>query len=85
MAVLDASARADVRNKFIQAFFVGLRKTADLDSTEIATLIADIDAWLDANQAAANSAITAAVRTKASSDTKFSALAYVALKRAGVI
>jgi hypothetical protein len=85
MAVLDSAARTDAQSKFIQAFFVGLRKTADLSSTEIQTLVNDLDAWLDANTSAANTAITLAVRNKASTDTKFAALAYVALKRSGII
>jgi hypothetical protein len=85
VAVLDNAARADCTEKFVRAFFVGLARTADLDSAEVRTLVNDLDVWLDNNQAAANSAITAAVRNKASNATKFAAVAYVALKRAGVI
>jgi hypothetical protein len=85
MAQLDNSARAAVTQQFIEAFFVGLKKTADLDNAEVRTLINDVDAWLDAKQSEANQAISLPVRTKASSSTKFAALAYVALKRAGVI
>jgi len=85
MAVLDSNARADCAGKFIHAFFAGLRNTADLDSDEVRTLVNDLDTWLDSNQSSANSAITLAVRNKASTATKFAALAYVALKRAGVI
>ena len=85
MAVLSDSDRADAASKFIHRFFAGLAKTADLDTDEIRTLVNDLDTWLNSNQAAANSAITVAVRNKASTDTKFAALAYVALKRAGVL
>lgn len=84
MAILDSEQRADVTLRFVRAFFVGMAQTADLDSTEVRTLVNDIDAWLDANQADANGAITASVRNKASASTKFAALAWVALKRAGV-
>lgn len=85
MALLDSTDRADCASKFTNAFFVGLARTADLDTTEVRTLVNDLDAWLDANQNAANQSITAAVRNKASTATKFAALAYVALKRSGVI
>jgi len=85
VAVLDDTSRAEIATLFIQRYFVGLAKTSDLDTIEVRTLINDLDAWLDANQTAANAAITAAVRTKASTTTKFAALAYVALKRAGIL
>ena len=85
MAVLSNGDRGDCTSKFIHAYFVGLAKLADLDSVEVRTLINDLDVWLDNNQNAANSAITLAVRNKASTTTKFAALAYVALKRGGLI
>lgn len=85
MAVLSDGDRADCTSKFIRAYFVGLAKLADLDSDEVRTLVNDLDVWLDNNQAAANSAITLAVRNKASNATKFAALAYIAMKRAGVL
>jgi hypothetical protein len=85
MAVLDSAARADCTDRFIRAYFVALSKTSDLDSSEVRTLVNDLDAWLDSNAGAANSAITAAVRNKAANSTKFAALAYVALKRSGIL
>lgn len=85
MAILNPADRADVTAKFVQAFFVQLRKTADLSTDELQTLVNDIDTWMDANTGAANSAISLPVRTKASASTKFAALAYVALKRGGLI
>lgn len=85
MPVLDAAARADTVRVFVRSYLVGLGQTADLDSIELRTLVDDLDAWLDANQAAANTAITASVRSKAANTTKFAALAWVALKRAGAI
>jgi hypothetical protein len=85
VALLDSAARADATRKFVEAFFVGLARVADLDSDEVRTLVNDLDAWLDANQTAANNAITTSVRNKASTTTKFAALAYVALKRGNVI
>lgn len=85
MAVLTTGERQDAREKFIRAYFVALAKLADLSTEEVQTLINDLDTWLNANEAAANTAISAGVRTKASTPTKFAALAYVALKRAGIL
>lgn len=85
MAVLSDSDRADCVEKFIRSYLVGQFKTADLSSSEIRTLVNDLDAWLDSNQTQANNSITAAVRNKASTATKFAALAWVALKRANAI
>jgi hypothetical protein len=85
MAVLDTTQRAAVTRVFVDAYFARLSLTADLDNLEVRTLVNDVDAWLDANANSANSAITAAVRNKASSNTKFAALAYVAMKRAGLV
>lgn len=85
MAVLDNTSRADVTDRFIRAYFVGLAKTSDLDSLEVRTLVNDLDAWLDSNQTSANNAITAAVRNKATNATKFAALGYVALRRGGLL
>lgn len=81
MANLSSGDRDACVGRFVRDYFIALAKTADLDSDEIRTLVNDIDAWLDTNQAAANSAITLAIRNKASTATKFAALAVVAMKR----
>ena len=85
MAVLSSADRQDARDKFVRAWFVDKAKQADLDVAEIQTLINDLDVWLNSQESEANSAITAAVRNKASTATKFAALAWVALKRSGGI
>lgn len=84
MAVLDATRRAKAKRAFIRRWFVEMGKTADLDDTEIANLIADIDDWLTANETAANQAIRATIRTKASTATKWAALGLCAMERAGI-
>lgn len=85
MAALSDNDRAFTAAEFIRKYFVSLVHTADLTTAEVRTLVDDLDTWLDSQQTEANQAITVAVRNKASSNTKFAALAYVALKRAGVI
>ena len=85
MALLDNTTRDEVRKKFIREFFVALAKTADLDTNEVLQLVEDADAWLDSQITEANNAIRLAIRTKASTETKFAALAWVALRRAGIV
>jgi hypothetical protein len=85
VAALSDGDRAACSSRFIQDFFANLRHTADLTTAEVKTLVDDLDTWLDSQTTEANQAITLAVRNKASNSTKFAALAYVALKRAGVI
>ena len=85
MAVLSDGDRAICASRFIQDFFANLRNKADLTTAEVRTLVDDLDTWLDSLTTEANNSITAAVRNKAGNSTKFAALAYVALKRAGVL
>jgi hypothetical protein len=85
MAVLTSEQRAEAKDLFINRWIIALAQTAELDSTEIQALIDDEDTWLEANQVSANNAIRASIRSKARTQTKFAALAIVALKRAGLI
>ena len=84
MAVLTTGQRDAARNRFVRRWFNELRQVADLNVDECLELIEDLDAWLDLQGTAANLAIRAAIRTKASTATKFAALAIVAMWRAGV-
>lgn len=83
--LLTGTQRADTIRQFIDRYFVALGATADLSTDELATLVNDLDTFLEANINATNNAISAPVRAKASASTKFAALAYVALKRGGLI
>lgn len=82
---LDAAQRADAATKLIQKMFVEANATAQLDTTEIAALVADLDDFVEANLTALNTAIRASVRSKATLQQKALALAYVAMKRGGLI
>jgi len=85
MALLDPAAHQAIAARFIRDWFVAQKNTADLTTAEVRTLVNDLDAWLDSQLAEANGAISAAVRAKASPTTKFAALAFVAMKRAGAL
>lgn len=85
MAVLSDADRNDTARKLMQKAFGELNQTANLDTAEIRTLINDIDTWADANAVPFNTSITLAIRNKATASMKALALAWVCLKRAGVI
>lgn len=85
MAVLSDTDRRDAMRAFVRRWYVEANQTADLTTDELQTLVNDLDAWLDSVQANANSAITAAVRNKASAAVKFAALGLVAFRRGGLL
>lgn len=83
MAMTAADIKKAVRRLANDVFVVG-GQTATLDVNDLKALIEDLDAYLDANAAAINSAIRVGVRTKATTPQKAFAMAYCAMKRAGV-
>ncbi len=85
MAVLPDGDRAATSLHFIRQVFGRLNQTAQLDTNEVRLLIDGIDAGLDSVAATVNAAIDASVRTKATTQQKHLAVAYVALKRAGAL
>lgn len=85
MAALTSDQRADAALKLIRKMFVEANETAQLTTTEVRTLIDDLDDYVEANLTEINQAITAGVRSKATAAQKAMALAYVAMKRGGVI
>lgn len=84
MAVMNDADRKTAARALARQIF-GPEITANLDLDEIASMVSGLDDWVDANLAAINSAIPADVRAKASLQQKASALAYVAMKRGGII
>ena len=84
MAMTAAEIKA-AGKQFVRKAFLETNATANLTTTEIEALIADLDAYLDANAAAINTAIRASVRAKATTPQKALGMAYCALRRAGVV
>lgn len=82
---LDITQREDATGQLIRKMFVEANQTAQLDSTEVRALIDALDDYVEANATAINQAIPVTVRTKATLGQKALALAYVAMKRGGVI
>lgn len=85
MATLSVSAIQAAALRFAALYYRDAGQTADLGADELRTLMTELDAWLDANAAAANNAIDATLRAKANTATKYAALAIVALQRAGLL
>lgn len=82
MAVLPDAERVTVWKRAIKTLTMG--NTSALSKVEWRQLIDDADAWADANASAYNTAIRAAVRSKATLAEKAVALAIVCLQRAGL-
>lgn len=83
--VLTAEQRAHAMRRFAEQSFVAANETANLSTDEIILMIGGIDDFIEANAAAINSAIPLVVRSKATLAQKALAVAFVAMKRGGVI
>jgi hypothetical protein len=82
---LDSTQRAETMREMVRKMFVESNTVADLDTVEVRAMIDAMDDYLEANQSAINQAFPVAVRQKASLTQKALALAYVAMKRGGVL
>lgn len=83
MALSDLDISAAMR-RLADDIFVVRNETATLDTDDIKAMVQDLDAYLDANAAAINTAIRVGVRSKATTPQKAFAMAYCCMKRAGV-
>jgi len=85
MAVLSDADRKIAAREFIRQTFERLAQTAALDTVDIKAAIDAADDWADANAASFNTALPVPFRTTATVAQKALLLAYVCMKRAGVI
>ncbi len=85
MAALTNAERKATALHFIREVFVRMNQTAILDANEVRLLIDGVDTGLNAAAASINQAIDVSIRSKATSEQKALAVAYVGLKRAGAI
>lgn len=85
MAVLGAIARAKVARVLLRRAARRLFGVLDFTKPELASAVAAVDEWAEANAAAFNSALPFAFRTKASAAQKGVLLALVCLERAGIL
>lgn len=80
MAVLDATNRLRARIGLIRQYAL-----AQFDKPTLDAAIAATDDWIEANQAAFNTALPVAFRTNASLAQKTLLFCVVAMRRAGVL
>lgn len=85
MAALTEEQRQDAMRQLVRKMFVEANETAQLTTTEVLAMVGGLDDFIEANAAAINTAIPAGVRAKATLAQKALAVAYVAMKRGGVI
>jgi hypothetical protein len=84
MAVLTSTDRERVRN-FVMRVASSIVGSWAVTKTELRTLVDDTDDWIEANQSAYNSAISASVRNKFTTAQKTLVFCYVAMRRAGIL
>lgn len=84
MAVLPDADRAAVRDA-VMRLAPALLGSCDFTKPDLRAAVDAADTWADANAASYNAALPVAFRTGATAAQKALVLAYVCMKRAGVI
>lgn len=84
MALTDDD-RFDAARQLIDKMFVQLAQTASMDLTAIKAAVDAADAWCDSNAASFNTALPATFKNTATLSQKSLLLAFVVMKRGGVI
>lgn len=82
---LTATERAATTLAYVQEAFVEKNAVAVLNSAELRLAVNAVDDWLEANVAGLRAALPAGVRAALSSGQQDQLLAWVMMKRAGVI
>jgi len=85
MAALDANGQLAAIRHFVRSNYAELAQTATLNSVQVAEVVADIDAWIEANPAAFNTSIRQPQRATLTLPEKGLLLAAVALAKAGLL
>lgn len=80
-----AALSATERDKIYRAFMRLNTEVTPFTKTVLRTAVDDTDTWIDANQAAFNTALNATFRTNASTAQKTLLFCYVAMRRAGLL
>jgi hypothetical protein len=82
MTVLDVTARLRTANQWMRDQTETL---SGVTKTDLRQAVDATDAWIDANQAAFNTALPAAFRNNATLAQKTLLFCYVAMRRAGIL
>lgn len=85
MAALSDAERNDATRNLGQRMFIDLGITANMSTADLKAAIGAMDDFIEANQAALNSAFPVPFRTTATISQKALALAVAAMKKGGLI
>lgn len=85
MAVLTEPERVHAAREWIRHAFEKLGGTASLTTADVKAALDAADNWADANATAYNNALPLPFRTTATTAQKALLLAYVCMKRAGLL
>lgn len=85
MAVLVDSDRMLAARAYVQKWHVELNNPGNVNLDDIKAAVDAADSWADANATAFNTALPNPFKTTASLQQKTALLAWVILKRAGII
>lgn len=80
--MLDVTNRFRTRAQFLRAFS---GQFGDLSKAQVQAAVEAADDWADANAASYNTALPAAFRTTATPALKAALLAYICMRRAGLL
>ncbi len=83
-ALIDAD-RIDTMQKFVRKIFVEAAATANMDTLTIKAAVDAADDWCDTNAAAFNTALPTTFKNTATLAQKSLLLAYVVMKRGGIL
>lgn len=85
MALLSDAERNTALRELVRRAFVEIGERADFDTDTLRVAINEIDDFLEANSTAINNAFSQPFRNAASPSLKALVVAFVALKRSGVL
>ena len=85
MALLNDTDREAATRNWVRKAFADLRQTATLHAGQIRAAVDAADQWCDDNAGSFNTALPTPFKTTATLAQKSILLAYVALKRGGVL
>jgi hypothetical protein len=85
MAALTTQQRDDTMRSLVRKMFVESNATAQLTTTEVRLLVNNLDDYLEANASEINSSIDVSIRSKATLSQKALAMAFVAMRRGGIV
>lgn len=85
MAAMSNADRITAARNWVQRIFVEAGQTANMDGPAIKAAVDAVDDWVDANQTSFNTALPEPFKSTANLAQKSLLLAYVVMRRAGIV